>query len=43
MIQSTKPEQIMDMESRLVFAQGRRGERRGQMGILGLVDANYYI
>ena len=42
MILSTKQKQIMDMESRLVVANGR-GEGVGWTGSLGLVDANGYI
>ena len=41
MILLTKKKKILDMGNRLVFTGEK--ERRGWMGSLGLVDANYYI
>ena len=39
---STKQQQMMAEESRLMAARGK-GEREGWMGSLGFLDANCYI
>ena len=38
-----KTERLTDIENRLVVAKGELGREREGLGVLGLVDANYYI